>query len=462
MKRRDAIKTMPFLSTGLLGFPQILLSKEKRGEKGKKGKKDKPLYLEYLGRVLKIFEKIRSTELDNMLEAAYHIARMYKNGKHCFCQWETGHHFDGDMFPNRHGDTDLFLMGYTMGKPSIDPQKGDLLLVNVLRKPLEDPHKKGLFVIGGPTPWCGDTMNTELLTEANKKLKIKMYSDIWIETYITTHGALMWLPGETAPLGPTSGALGIVTFWAMIADAVRILARDGITVKVKGDEPDLGKNNPYISLSKPLGEAYFNQCELQIKQIAVEHGKIKKIAGEIAERILSGGKLYVYSRYIQALSLEANAKRGGLALIKTTHAEDKNFKGTGKDFMIMGIYQPDDEVDLQMLKKYHKMGMKVAAVGPITREGKIPAGKNTPGEADYHLGLMCDTYGLFAVPGVKKKVCPTSGLLVNLMFWATAIQLAEEIMKRTGETPGVLSTGAMIGGGEQRRRRMEMVKIRGY
>ena len=201
---------------------------------------------------------------------------------------------------------------------------------------------------------------------------------------------------------------------------------------------------------------------LQIKQIAAEHGKIKRIANEIAEKILSGGKLYVYSRYRQALSLEANGKRGGLALIKTTHAEDKNFMGTDKDFMIMGIYQPDDEIDLQMLEKYHKIGMKVAAIGPLTRAGKIPSGKNIPGEADFHLGLMCDTYGLFAIPGVKKKVCSTSGLLVNLMFWATAIQLAGEIMKRTGETPGVLSTGAMIGGGEQRRRRTEMVKIRGY
>ena len=85
-----------------------------------------------------------------------------------------------------------------------------------------------------------------------------------------------------------------------------------------------------------------------------------------------------------------------------------------------------------------------------------------PGETDFHLGLMCDTYGLFAIPGVDKKICPTSGLLVNLLFWTTIIQIAEEIMLRTGDTPAVLSTGALKGGGDQRRRRMEMVRIRGY
>ena len=75
---------------------------------------------------------------------------------------------------------------------------------------------------------------------------------------------------------------------------------------------------------------------------------------------------------------------------------------------------------------------------------------------------MSDTYGLFAVPSVSRKVAPTSGLMVNLIFWSVVIQLAEEIMDRTGNTPGVLSTGAIIGGSEQRNRRIDLAKRRGY
>ena len=106
--------------------------------------------------------------------------------------------------------------------------------------------------------------------------------------------------------------------------------------------------------------------------------------------------------------------------------------------------------------------MKIVSIGPATRGGRIPGGETVPKQADMHFGQMCDTYGIFAVPGVEKKICPTSGLLVNQMFWAAMIQLAEEIIKRTGNTPGVLSTGAMIGGGEQRRRRTEVARQRGY
>ncbi|MFC1693057.1 hypothetical protein ACFL1R_06095 [Candidatus Latescibacterota bacterium] len=453
MKRRDAVKTIPVFGMSVLEFLDTAFAMKRVSQ---------PLCLEYLARVKKIIKKIQSTESDNLLEASYQIARTHKNGGNCFCQWETGHSFDGDMFPGRHGDPEIFTMGYTMGTPSVEPKRGDLLIINVLRKPLEDPRKKGIFVIGGPTPWCADTERTDLLTETNQKLKIKKYSDIWINTHITTLGALMWLPGETAPLGPTSGALGMVTYWAMIADAVRVLARDGVSLNVKGDEPELGKNSPFVSLTNPLAEDYFEQSLRQISQIEAEIGTVKLIAEAAVDRILSGGKLWVYSRYHEALSAEARGKRGGLALINTTDTRDKNFKANGKDFMIMGIYQPDDEVDLQKLQEFRKFGMKVASIGPVTRDGIIPQGRTVPKETDMHLGLMCDTYGLFAVPGIEKKVCPTSGLLVNLMFWATIIRIAEEIIKRTGNTPGVLSTGALKGGGEQRRKRTEMVKIRGY
>lgn len=454
MKRRDALTSLASFGAGTFALPALSFADGK--------KHDTPLCLQYIGRVSGMLKRILATESDTMLEAAGQIARVYKNGGTCFCQWETGHSFDGDMFPDRPAEPAVFLMGYTMGDPGVEPKSGDLLMASVLRKPLDDPRAKGIFVIGGQTPWCGDTANTELLTERNKNLVIKPYSDIWIETYIPTLGALMWLPGETAPFGPTSGALGMVTFWAMLADATRILARDNVSVPVKGDEPELDDKAPYVSLNSPLGDDYFDESLRQIGQIEAEYGTIKSVATAATDKILSGGKLWVYSRHHEALSAEASGKRGGLALINTTFDGDEKFDGDKNDFMIMGVYQPDDEADMAMLKKCRKIGMPVAAIGPATRNGAIPEGSTVPKEADYHLGTMCDTYGLFAIPGVERKVCPTSGLLVNLIFWATMIELSEEIMRRTGNTPGVLSTGAVIGGGDQRRRRTALARERGY
>ena len=130
--------------------------------------------------------------------------------------------------------------------------------------------------------------------------------------------------------------------------------------------------------------------------------------------------------------------------------------------MIMGISQPDDEVDLEHLQKFRKAGMKIASIGPALRDNKIPEGKTILKEADVHLGLMCDTYGLFAVPGVKRKICPTSGLLLNQMFWGVCLQIAEKIIARTGNTPCVYLSAALKGGRDKLIRNREILAVRGY
>jgi uncharacterized phosphosugar-binding protein len=453
MNRRSVIKTFPFLGMSLVGFSRLSVSGEGKSES---------LCLEYLNHMTKLLEKIRDTQEENLLKASENIARTYKSGGKCFCQWETGHSFDGDMFPDRPGDTDLFIMGYTMGTPPVQPKKGDLLLINVLRKPMdEDIDKQGFFIIGGPNSWCGDIEHSEQLTEENQKLLVRKYSNIWIDTYINLYSSLIYLPGETVPIGPTSGALNMATYWAMTADAVRLLAAEGVSVKVKGDGPHLPQNTPRVNLKQPLASAYINEAIREIRLIKTEMDTLNRIAGEAADHILSGGKLYVYSRYREALSAEANAKRGGLALLNTTFADDPDFKGNEKDYMIMGVYRTDYSVDMRMLKKFRESGMKISSIGPSTINGKKPSGKTIADETDFHLGGF-DTGGFFAMPGLDKKVCPTSGIIITLTFWATMIQLAEEIIRRTGNTPGVLSSGAFKGGAEQRENRLEMVKKRGY
>jgi uncharacterized phosphosugar-binding protein len=453
MNRRNILHLLPLLGAGLAAFP----------EKGRaRGKRPRELGLVYLDGIRAGIRKIRETESENLLRAAEAIARVRKNGGNCFCQWETGHSFDGDLFPGRHGDTDLFLLGYTMAKPSVAPKSGDLLLINVIRQPLDDPRGKGLFVIGGPNPWGADTIQRDQLTEANRALTIRAHSDIWIEFHYTPYGALVPLPKEEVPLGPTTAAYGMVTYWAMVADAARLLSRDSFSVAVKGDEPPLSGNAKRMNTEKPLGGQYFEESLRQLDRIGEEMGVIRRITRAIADTLSAKGKLYVYSGRRESLAGEANQKRGGLALINTTSADDSKFAGTAKDFMIMGIYQPDDATDLKMLDTYRSLGMKIASIGPVTRDGKTPPGRSVPNETDFHLGWMTDTYGLFALPGMSRKICPTSGLLVNILFWTTMVQLAEEIMRYTGNTPAVLSTGAVVGGAEQRKRAAELVKTRGY
>ena len=482
MKRRDVIRLIPLSIAGIACSDSKLFAVEKPVLPQLPALPDLPdlpppplppgfsgpLALRYTNKVQEMLRWIRATQSENMLEASYAVARTVMSGGQCWNNWDVGHSIGADMFPGRNGDPEIFSNGY-------DPQhtrKNDLLLVSIFDRPQEyydDLVKKDIFLIGGPAPWGGDARGQEFLREEVRKFKLRPYADIWIETNVTTHGAIMNLPGMPAPIGPVSGVIGMVTYWMIIADACRILVREGRAVNIKGDEPVLsGDNVKWENLNAPLMDDYFDEVMRQIDMIGAEMGNIREIARMAADTVLAGGKVYCYSRYRESLSIEASTRRGGLALTQGTHDGDQNFRGSSKDCVIMGISKPNDEVDLSYLDKFRKAGMKVASMGPMTVQAgrwgtvKIPEGRTVPKEADIHAGRMCDTYGLFAIKGLEQKVCPTSGVLLNQIFWAACMEIAEEIIRRTGNTPGVYLSAALKGGRPHMHRMRELYNERGY
>ena len=482
MNRRNAIQSIPLAAAlGLMGKPG-------KAAAAPLSEDNKPLGLRYLERVREMLAGIKEKESDNLLESAYRVAETVKTGGRCFNQWDMGHSLDSDLFPERPGDPGLYSNGYTTEQA----KKGDTVLLSMVgsvgaRGPMEDPHVRGVFVIGAPAPWSAETPHPELLTEEQQKLKYRHFCDIWIDTGISTEGAIMEIPGETVHMGPVSGALGMMTFWMITADAVRILAKQGIPVNPRGDEPKLKNENytPYsyaarynkpADMNKPLGREYFDEAMRQLRAIETEFGTVNRIADMVVAAILAGGKVLNYSRYRNSLCVEAINRRGGLLLNRGLFNGEKGLEAirerpgddpkappaSEKDIVIMGIYQPDDPVDIKNLHEIRKYGAKIVSIGAASKDGVIPSGETVPSLSDAHLGMMSNTWGLFAVPGVDRKVCPTSGLLLNQMFYAVEMQIAEKIRERTGNNPRIDANAAMKGGLEKRKLDWEIIRVRGY
>ena len=480
MKRRNAIGLIPLTLAGISGIAHAQEHERHHRPKetgrehhpGGEGAQPRPpmgkppLSMQYLRKVRDMLQWIRNTQSENLLEASYAIARTVKNGGKCWCHWDMGHSYRADMFPDRSGNPGIFTMGFNANTA----KKGDLFLASIWGGPHQVLVDKEIFVIGGPAPWGSDAKMSELIELDSAKVRMRPYSHIWIETNITTLGAIMFIPGMPAPIGPVSGILGMVTFWMMTADACRILSRDGFSMKVKGDEPPLsGDSVPWANLNEPLMDDYFDRVMSQIEMIGAELGNIREVAKMAVDSVLSGGRVHCYSRYNDALAVEAQTRRGGLTMTKGMYDRGGElfsylgeFKGSGKDLVIMGLSKPDDEIDLKHLDEFRKRKMKIASIGPMTRDTKIPAGRTVPKETDLHVGRMCDTYGLYAFPGFDQKVCPTSGALVNQIFWAACMEIVEEMVRKTGNVPGVFLSGAVRGGMEHLHRMNALYEERGY
>jgi hypothetical protein len=457
MKRRDLFRLVPFtipslfLSSYSSYSQERLLPPENPWE---------PLALKYTRRVREMLTHVRDTQSDKILEAAYAIARTVEKGNRCWCCWDLGHTNNSDIFPGRNGEPELVTAGYDAKQV----RDGDLVLANFPWPAgyMDDLSKKDLFVVGGPCPWGGDIPNAaEYITPEIQRLKIRPFADIWIETDVDFLGAQVKIPGSPAPLGPESGPLNGTIFWMMMADACRILSRDGKPVKVKGDEPKLTEKTPRVSLNEPLMDDFFNNVMMQLEMIQMEMGDIRKMAKMAVDTLLSGGKVYFYSRYPESLANEASGRRGGFSFAEGL--SDGHIQGTSKDCVIMGTYKPDDEVDLQNLDKMKALGMKIASIGPITRDSTIPEGKIVARQTYVHVGRMTDTYGLFAIPGFEQKVCPTSGILATSILWTMSAEIVDQIMKSTGgNIPGINFNGALKWGNSYDNQVRAMSQSRGY
>jgi uncharacterized phosphosugar-binding protein len=467
LKRREALQLIPLSLAGMTGLSQNALSggmPQKHPVVGLKG----PLSMRYMKKICNMLQWVRDTQSENMLEASYAIARTIQKGGRCWRSWDMGHSGTQDVFPGRNGNPDMFTEGF-------DPKKaknGDVFLAcSRWGGPYEELSKKDILIIGMPVPWGGDAKGQEFVVDSMLQQKIRPHADIWIESTITTHGAIMKVPGIEAPFGPASGTVGLLIYWMIVADACRILARDGKSMPVEGDEPKLSGNSiPWINLHEPIMDNYFEVVMNQLDMVKGEMGNIRQIAAMAADTALSGGKVWCYSRYWESLAMESHGRRGGLYMTRGVHDQDGKLKtvadsdklGSSKDMVIMGIWEPADEIDLKHLDTFRKYGMKIASIGPMTCDIKVPDGRTVPKEADVHAGRMCDTYGLYAVPGFDRKVCPTSGILMLQMFWATCMEIADELIRRTGNPPAILLSGAIKDGRRHNKFMLNRYLERGY
>ncbi len=459
MKRRDMFRLIPLAVPTLAAgsgsaFGQPMPQRPHGGNSGE------PLGLMYTRRVREMLRWVRENQSENILEAAYAIARTVEKGGRVWGCWDLGHTQDSDIFPDRNGEPEIVTAGYDAKQV----RNGDLVLANFPWPAgyLDDMAQKELFVVGGPCPWGGDIAGVGNITPDIQRLKIRPMANIWIETNVDHIGAQMKAPHSPAPLGPESGPLSGTIFWMMLADACRALARDGKPVRVKGDEPPLNEKAPRVGLDSPLMGEYFDQVMRELEMIGMEMGSIRTMASLAVDSLLSGGNIYFYSRHHQSLAGEASGRRGGFAFARGT-ADGRKVQGTSNDCVIMGTYKPDDEADLKNLQSFKSMGMKTASIGPITRDTRLPEGDAVYKGTDVHVGRMMDTYGLFALPGFEKKICPTSGMITTAILWAMSGEIVEQVMDRTGgNVPGINFNGALRWGGSYNARAATMARTRGY
>ncbi|MBN1291339.1 MAG: hypothetical protein JXB48_05820 [Candidatus Latescibacteria bacterium] len=293
--------------------------------------------------------------------------------------------------------------------------KGDFLITAGTGK--QDVRNKGCYFLGIGYPMSTNRYSPPAFND-HAEITMESQVDMMIYTWGPKEDGFV-TPALTPHLKicPTS-PMTVVAYWLITAQ--------------------LAHNLAYTDTSGSY-EAAEQYLDILMKRLATFHANyiddVNIIGKEIADRVLSGGKLYVHSSRWE-FYYEAGGTAGSLMGIYPIHpggfytstgsysskiiapAEFKPEELTPKDVVVLAMAGATPEIELGLAKQIRGKNAYLVGIYPFDRED---------GFSTAPLGELCDVsldnvsgdkYGVLEMPGYEDKIIPTMAMMNNYAFWA--------------------------------------------
>ncbi len=375
---------------------------------------------EFIKKGRKHLSLVREEESEHIERAAAMAAFSLSAGKKIYSEVTIGHMMFQETRDERMGNPKLFTtLPQWMGNSAdeyLKMQKGDFLITNYPSQHCLDAHKRGVFVTGVTSPFVPDEKSAAYVNPWEEGYYIKHVSDLVIECKTPyTEGIVNVTEVPEIPLFPGSELTLALIYWMVNAELANKVT------------------NGQDARSKEKAEEYFEILMARYDEAALQIAEIKQAAQIVAERVINGAKFYVYDQKGQ-LTSEACGRASGLMLTQETNAKLNKLKYG--DILVLGAYSSNEPLDIDVAERAREKGAWVVGIGPLGTEG------NSSGERTLkhvHLPLdnrSWDSWGCVSIKGMERRICPTSGIISAMLFWAFQAQMVTEMLKK-GEVPYV-------------------------
>ena len=232
---------------------------------------------------------------------------------------------------------------------------------------------------------------------------------------------------------PTS-PMTVVAYWAIMAQIAHNLAYNDTSGSCQ-------------TAAAYLDTLMSRLCEFHYRYIV----DVNTVWERIAERVLSGGKLYLWSARWE-FYYEAGGTAGSVMGIYPIHeggfyektgsysskviapAEFKPEELTANDVVILAMAGNTPQAEIDMARKIRGKNPFLIGIYPFTREDGFSTAQLRE-LCDFSLDSMSgDKYGVFDIPGYKDKIIPTMAMMNNYAFWAILGAYVEN-MEKHGVAP---------------------------
>ena len=390
-----------------------------------------PYMIDYHQGTLEILAKLKG-ELDQIGALTSRAAAVIGRGGTVWTSMDSGHMPIAEQAQDRRGSP-----GLLVDHSDFDPmQKGDMVFTQRCDRNVLAARERGVYVVCVTTNYQDNEFRPAGFTDISHSnpdgLMLKDVSNEILHSHVPYQQGLVW-SREIADfaLCPSSTTGSGTVHWLINAELAHKVADSGA--------PEVGPSAEYLGI---LTE--------RVERVAGHQAGLGETAALMSQRVLEGGRWFAQSLEHAGFFTEFNVASGP-RIVNTGDWE----AAPDKNIMLISAISPAfaEEIELAQAKK--AAGAYLIGIGPASLDGEVPQ-PNLLGLADAPFdNFSPESGGVIALPGRAQSICPTSGIVGNVIQQMISAQWAEEMLKR-GAVPTFLR-GVYQNGGREYNAEMESV-----
>ena len=377
-------------------------------------------------------------ELEQIGALGARAAEVIRRGGTVWTSMDSGHMPIYEHAEDRRGNPGLF----RSSREFPDMEEGDLVFTNFCNRDVLAARERGVYVVCVTTPYWDNEFRPAGFTDISHGnpdgLFLKDVSDEILHTHMPYQQGLVDCPEipefRLCPCATTGGG---AVHWMLNAEVANKVAN-----------PEAGEVDK--------ARHYLTVLTERAAQTATHMDAIQETAQVMTQRILSGGRWFAKSLEHPGFATEFNVACGPRMV------NDGDWDAARhSNVMVVTAISPTFPAEVELAKEEKAEGAFLIGIGPASLDGTIAdEGLLDIADAGFD-NFSPESGGVVDIPGREQTICPTSGVVGNLIQQMLNAQWAEEMIK-AGSVPTFMRGIYQSGGREYNEAMTEVYQERGY
>jgi hypothetical protein len=367
---------------------------------------------DYWEGALKILTGLRDTQTTRIEEEMRTAYERTRKGGTVYSQITAGHFPTDETALKRAGQPGVFAFlernakddAYAALKPN------DVIITDVIHLGNIAAMRRGIRVIGvtvnyypfSQTP-PGEGYQIEF---EGKLIKMEDASTVMIDSQMPWYNGLVrTAKSPDFPIIPGGGIAQAAVYWMAAAEMAGLQATKG------------GKSGGWA-------RTYIDICIDRAQMVARDRHKFSSLGRYLADMVIRGARWWVAGE--PALVSDANGVANGPMVTRRYNPKEAK-RG---DILLIGSYTSNKPEEMALARECREKGLYVVAIGPFSTEFDA-SGSRLYKETDAAFNSYSpESWGVVPVEKLDRKVCPTTGVIADLILWLLVAEWTDVMATR--------------------------------